>query len=61
MSARNAEGLISDFKYQYDESGRINWKAHLSAKWLRVKDDLVTKLERKTGKALADIETLKNG
>lgn len=58
MSAhtRNANGLLDGFTYAYDDSGRINWKAHLSAKWLRVKDDKKAELERKTGKPLAAID-----
>lgn len=53
---RLPNGLVKDFPYSYTEDGRINWKAHLSAKWLRVKDDKKTELERKAGRPLKDID-----
>lgn len=53
---RNENGLIEGFNYQTTSDGRINWKAHLSSKWLRVKDDKKAELERKTGKSISEID-----
>ncbi len=46
---RLSNGLIKDFPYVYGEDGKINWKAHLSAKWLRVKKESVKDVESKFG------------
>lgn len=54
--ARTPDGLIEGFEYRRTEDGRIDWKAHLSARWLRVKDDKKAELERKVGRPLKDID-----
>lgn len=53
---RNVDGLIEGFPYIYSSDGRIDWKAHLNVKWLRVKDDMKAEVERKYGKKVADLD-----
>ncbi len=56
MSNRLPNGLLEGFNYIRSEDGRINWKAHLNVKWLRVKDDKKAEVEKKYGKSVRELD-----
>lgn len=53
---RLPNGLIQGYEYLKDENGRINWKAHLNVKWLRVKDDKKAEVEKRYGKSVRELD-----
>ncbi len=53
---RLPDGLIKGFNYLKSDDGRINWKAHLNVKWLRVKNDSVKDVEKRYKKPLTEID-----
>lgn len=56
MPNRLPNGLLDGVQYAKNDDGTINWKAHLSSKWLRVKDDKVKEVETRYSKKLRDID-----
>lgn len=53
---RLPNGLLKDYTYILSEDGRINWKAHLNVKWLRVKDDKKSDVEKRYKKPIAELD-----
>ncbi len=53
---RNADGLLADFPYKYTADGRIDWKAHVPAKFLYIAREYEDKVLREQGKPLAEID-----
>lgn len=53
---RDENNLVENAEYKYDPDGRIDWKALLNVKWLRVKDDKKSEVERKYKKPISELD-----
>lgn len=56
---RLPNGLVQDYPYQRSSDGRIDWKALLNTKWLRVKDDKKAEVEMRYGKKVRELDLSK--